>query len=106
MNETKAIVRATGTVTYDTAATAGNDPASAPAPADATQFERLKDLFDELGVKYEVLTNGSRSPFEFDFVVKPGEKWLKTDGGEGYSSYYAAFGFTADGQFLRYGVAE
>jgi hypothetical protein len=104
MGDTKAIVRATGTVTYDAAAAAGNDPASAPAPADATQFDRLKDLFDEFGVKYEVLTNGSRPPF--DFVMKPGEKWLKTDGGEGYSSYYAAFGFAADGQFLRYGVAE
>jgi hypothetical protein len=104
MDETKAIVRATGTVTYDAPAAAGDDPTSAPAPADATQFERLKDLFDELGVKYEVLAGEPRSPF--DFVMKPGEKWLKTDGGEGYSSYYAAFGFTADGQFLRYGVAE
>lgn len=104
MNETKAIVRATGTVTYDVPAAAGNDPASAPAPADATQFERLKDLFDELGVKYEVLTDGPRSPF--DFVVKPGEKWLRTDGGYGYSNYYAAFGFAADGRFLGYGVAE
>jgi hypothetical protein len=102
MGDTKAIVRATGTVTYDAAAAAGNDPA--PAPADATQFERLKDLFDELGVKYEVLAGEPRPPF--DFVMKPGEKWLKTDGGEGYSSYYAAFGFAADGQFLRYGVAE
>jgi hypothetical protein len=102
MDETKAIVRATGIVTYDAAAAAGNDPTS--APADATQFDRLKDLFDELGVKYEVLAGEPRPPF--DFVMKPGEKWLKTDGGEGYSNYYAAFGFAADGQFLRYGVAE
>jgi hypothetical protein len=104
MGDIKAIVRATGTVTYDTPAAAGGDSASAPAPADATQFERLKDLFDEFGVKYEVLAGEPRSPF--DFVMKSGEKWLKTDGGDGYSSYYAAFGFTADGQFLRYGVAE
>jgi hypothetical protein len=104
MSDIKAIVRATGTVTYDTAAVPGNGPASAPAPADATQFERLTALFNELGVKYDVLDGEPRPPF--DFVVKPGEKWLKTDGGEGYSSYYAAFGFTADGQFLRYGVAE
>jgi hypothetical protein len=104
MDETKAIVRATGTVTYDTPAVPGNDPASAPAPADATQFERLKDLFDELGVKYEVLTDGPRSPT--DFVVKPGEKWLKTDAGTGYLDFYAAFIFGTDGRFLTYALAE
>jgi hypothetical protein len=101
MGDIKATVRATGTVTYDTPTVTSGGPT---APADATQFDRLKDLFDEFGVKYDVLTDEARS--QFDFQVKPGEKWLKTDAGTGYSDFYAIYAFNADGRFLGYSVAE
>jgi hypothetical protein len=104
MSDIKAIVRATGTVTYDAAAVPGNDPAAVPAPADATQFERLKDLFNEFRVKFEVLGEGAT--VRLGTVVKPGVKWLVTDEGLGYSLFYAAFIFTDDGRFLSYAVAE
>ncbi|MFL6141653.1 MAG: hypothetical protein ACJ72N_07260 [Labedaea sp.] len=104
MSDIKATVRATGTVTYDTPTVASGEPVPATTPLDATQFDRLKDLFDEFGVKYEVLTDEARS--QFDFQVKPGEKWLMTDAGKGYSGFYAIYAFNADGRFLGYSVAE
>jgi hypothetical protein len=102
MGDTKAIVRATGTVTYDTPAVPGGGPMAAAAPADATQFGRLKALFDELGVKYEIQSGKPRS--QFDLAMTPGEKWLVMDEGKGFTNCFASFGFTVDGQFLGYYV--
>lgn len=102
MNETKAIVRATGTVTYGDPAATGDEPA--PAPADATQFERLKDLFDELGVKYEVLAEGVVVDKTTGVEVFPGERWLITDDGQRYYGSCSTFAFATDGHYLRHRI--
>jgi hypothetical protein len=104
MSDIKAIVRATGTVTYDTPAAAGNDSASVPAPADATQFDRLKDLFDEFRLKYEVLAEGAVVNQDAGVAVFPGERWLITDDGQRYYGSCATFAFATDGQFLRHRI--
>jgi hypothetical protein len=104
MGDIKAIVRATGTVTYDTSAAADGEPVPVPASTDATQFDRLKNLFDEFGVKYEVLAEGAVVNQDAGVAVFPGERWLITDDGQRYYGSYSIFSFATDGHYLRHRI--
>jgi hypothetical protein len=72
------------------------------AEVDQTQFERLKAIFDEIGVDYHVYERAEGEPARpGDFMVQPGEKWLVVGTG-----YFVSFDFATDGRFLRYAIFE
>lgn len=83
-----------------------------------TQLERLKELFDEFGIKYdcEVRPAAGKIPgaaYPWSETTTPDDRgeWetdiqLETTEGDGYGGYYSEFRFNADGSFKYYAVWE
>lgn len=82
------------------------------ATMDGNSFDRLKALFDEMGVQYQIYDGtglvSSSGEFTRDrkYKVEHGGKAIVTDEGEGYCNFHAEFDFDADGSFRGYGVFE
>lgn len=68
-----------------------------------TQFDRMKALFDEFGVKHDVVEadadEAERTGYAKSIVTDP-------ESPHGYWGFQASFSFDAEGKFVTWGVWE